>query len=288
MTTTVVWEDKHIEPHRWREAVRDYELSPLQLRAVTSRAHVPQAVGGEQWLLVNVCVPTFVKKRISMQRASLLLNKERIVILHEGALGDMLNEYITLHPKHQASSTGMLALIMDMVTECFAPVLDDVDEAIDDIEDMIMDGTSSNSVDQLFEYKKMLADLRRVILSTMLVIDMLTDGRFSWIDQKHIPYLRDSYDYAWRAHELIDTSRDLLSSVLGTHMTAMSNRMNDVMKRLTLVTTIFMPISFLAGLGGMNFMQFPFGSNVAYNIVISLMVVLPVLMIAYFWRKRWF
>lgn len=288
MQRTEVWEDRRVEAHKWRDAIDEFELSPLQLRAIVSRAHAPQAVDGDKWLLVNICVPSFVRKRIVMQRVSILINNERAVLLHEGVLDEQLDEYIALHPKYQSSPTGVLAMTMDLVTERFAPVLDEFDEVVDDLEDAIMDDTIPDDIDLLFDYKKMLMNLRRTVLSTMLLIDTLTDGRFGRIDEQYYSYLRDSYDYAWRAHELIDSSRDLLSSVLSVHMNATSNRMNDVMKRLTLVTSVFMPISFLASLGGINFMQFPFAQDWAYALLMALMVVLPPLMFLYFWRKKWF
>ena len=81
--------------------------------------------------------------------------------------------------------------------------------------------------------------------------------------------------------------RDLLTSALDMYLSVVSNRMNDVMKRLTLVTTIFMPISFLTGLGGMNFVQLPFRSDAAFAVIMVLIVVLPLLMVWYFVRKKW-
>ena len=106
-------------------------------------------------------------------------------------------------------------------------------------------------------------------------------------EERYELYARDSYDYAWRTHELIDTMRDLLTSALDMYLSVVSNRMNDVMKRLTLVTTIFMPISFLTGLGGMNFSQLPFHDDTAFVIIMVLIVVMPLLMVWYFVWKKW-
>ena len=81
--------------------------------------------------------------------------------------------------------------------------------------------------------------------------------------------------------------RDLLTSALDMYLSVVSNRMNDVMKRLTIVTTIFMPMSFLTGLAGMNFSQLPFHSDVMFWITMALLVVLPILMLVCFIRSKW-
>ena len=121
----------------------------------------------------------------------------------------------------------------------------------------------------------------------MNVLNGLSNGRYALFDKKCAVYVRDSYDYAWRVHELIDTMRDLLTSALDMYLSVVSNRMNDVMKRLTLVATIFMPVSFLTGLGGMNFVQLPFRSDVAFWLMIGLIVLIPLAMVGYFVRHKW-
>ena len=144
-----------------------------------------------------------------------------------------------------------------------------------------------HQLQQLFAYKRQLADLRKVILPLMNMLNSLINGRYEVFDRRCRIYIRDSYDYAWRVHELIDTMRDLLTSALDMYLSVVSNRMNDVMKRLTIVTTIFMPISFVTGLAGMNFSQLPFHSDWMFWMTMTVLIVLPAAMLTYFIRSKW-
>jgi magnesium transporter len=90
-----------------------------------------------------------------------------------------------------------------------------------------------------------------------------------------------------RIYDLIEISRDLLGNALDAYLSSVSNRLNEVMKRLTLLTTIFMPISFLVGFGGMNFKQLPFDNPVAFGILIAMLFIVPISMLIWFWRSKW-
>lgn len=285
-----IWEDYEIETESIMSVAAKYDLHERQLRALDGRRKIPQALEGEDWLVVNFIVPTFQNNSLRADKLSVLVNKEKVVTIHkpDGETMDMIIERIELRPKDAQSPIGILAIVADAVTEQFTPILDAMDENIDKIEDVMIKRPNDKQLQQLFHYKQLLIDLRRIVIPTTAVLDTLSDGRFSMIGQKHRMYLRDSYDYAWRAQGYIDNLRDLLTSALDTYLSVVSNRMNDVMKRLTIVTTIFMPISFLASFGGMNFTHMPFHSKEVYYIILALMVIVPVAMFIYFRRKKWF
>jgi magnesium transporter len=119
-------------------------------------------------------------------------------------------------------------------------------------------------------------------------MDVLADTRYEFIDPRTALYYRDTYDHLVRIYDLIETSRDLLGNALDAYLSTVSNRLNEVMKRLTLITTIFMPISFLVGFGGMNFTQYiPFDNPIAFGILIALLAAMPALMVISFWRSKW-
>ena len=218
---------------------------------------------------------------------TILLSKTEIITLHQGKLDDELIQRITaLRPSSKTPSL-ILATIAQFSIEQFMPLLNHIDDVTDQLEDTMIRTPDNRQLQQLFVYKRQLADLRKVVLPLMNVLNGLSNGRYALFDKRCAVYVRDSYDYAWRVHELIDTMRDLLTSALDMYLSVVSNRMNSVMKRLTLVATVFMPVSFLTGLGGMNFVQLPFRSDVAFWLMIGLIVLIPLAMVGYFVRHKW-
>lgn len=287
MTTAHAWDHHQLTRSEWRSVGESYGLNELQLLELVTHPRQPWVVDGDKWVTVNFILPKLESNKIVRHRFCVLLGKQQSVILHEEPIDDAVAERLRVHTKISNSPTGVLAIVADVVSERFTPILDAVDEGIDRLEDSMVGHASDAQVRELFHFKKLLSDLRRVVLPTMLTLNSLSDGRFLLVDERQRAYLRDSYDYAWRAHELIDTQRDLLSSVLDTYLSVMSNRMNDIMKRLTIVTTIFMPLTFITGFGGMNFRGLPFDSEDILLWMIGAMIVIPVLMVMYFHHKKW-
>ncbi len=288
MSQTTAWQDRYIEKDSWRSVGEELGLNELQLLEIVTHPQQPWVIDGDKWLTLNLVLPELKANKIVRHRLCLLLGKQQAIILHDEPFDEAVAERIRVHTRISNSPTGVLAIVADVVSERFTPILDAVDEGIDRLEDSMIGQAADTQVHELFHFKKILSDLRRIVLPTMLAFNSLSDGRFALIEEQHVAYLRDSYDYAWRAHELIDTQRDLLSSVLDTYLSVMSNRMNDIMKRLTIVATIFMPITFLTGLGGMNFTGMPFDSEAVFHMLLVSMLVIPVVMLIYFYRKKWY
>jgi magnesium transport protein corA len=283
-----LWRDITIDTIEQRRALlSELRLPELQARMVREHRWLPQAIEGEAWLLLTLDIPYVSRHNVKYHTITILLSKTEIITLHQGKLDDELIQRITaLRPSHTTPSL-ILATIAQFSIEQFMPLLNHIDDVTDQLEDTMIRTPDNRQLQQLFVYKRQLADLRKVVLPLMNVLNGLSNGRYALFDKKCAVYVRDSYDYAWRVHELIDTMRDLLTSALDMYLSVVSNRMNDVMKRLTLVATVFMPVSFLTGLGGMNFVQLPFRSDVAFWLMIGLIVLIPLAMVGYFVRHKW-
>ncbi len=282
------WKDIVVPPGAtWGDAVADLRLSELQLHVLGNRRNQPQIVDGEKWLLVQFLLPKLQGSQLTLSKLLLLVGDKQLISLHRGELAPEVVDQIMMRAHHLDSPSGVLACMADAVTDLYGPILTAIDDVVDTTEETIMKSPNEEQLHQLFVYKKLLAKLRRVVISTASVLSALSDGRYKMVDSEFAPYLRDSYDYMWRSHELVDSIRDLLTSALDTYLSMVSNRMNDVMKRLTLVATVFMPISFLAGVGGMNFTQMPFNSDMAFVLLVAATIVVPLGMLAYFRNKHW-
>lgn len=147
----------------------------------------------------------------------------------------------------------LLHSILDTLVDTYFPVLDQLDDLIDQLEDATVQDTSNAVQVRLFRLKRATATLRRVISPQVELTNSLITRTNVLIPTDIEPYFADVRDHMIRVFEMLDSYRDLLSGLLDVYLTTVSNRLNDVMKQLTIIATIFMPITFITGVFGMNF-----------------------------------
>lgn len=146
--------------------------------------------------------------------------------------------------------------VLDALADSFFPVLARMDDEIDALEDRMLERPTRDERQRLFELKRELVTLRRIVTpqrDTMASASDFFDDLPGFQGDVTHDYFRDVYDHLIRISDLIDSYRDLLSGALDIYLTTQSNRLNEVMKRLTLVATVFLPLSFLVGFFGQNF-----------------------------------
>ncbi|MBN1631739.1 MAG: hypothetical protein JW990_18445 [Thermoleophilia bacterium] len=175
--------------------------------------------------------------------------------------------------------------ICEWLVETLQPALEDLDGRIDGLEDQVVLETGTVPMQRLFGLKRDLVDLRRRVAPLRDVMQRLGSHGVSFVDPEAEVYFRDVHDDILRIIELLDTYRDILSSALDLHLSSVSNRMNGVMKQLTVVATMFMPLSFVVGLFGTNFTRMPFDSLIWFILMFVLMFVSVVVFLVYTWRR---
>ena len=149
----------------------------------------------------------------------------------------------------------LLYRVIDTLVDGYFPVLSNLDDRIDDLEDEILQCPTEDQLGQLFDMKRSLIALRKVVTPQRdMFASMLGSGdTLPGMTPDAERYFRDLYDHLIRISDLVDSYRDLLSGALDTHLSTVSNRLNVVMKQLTIIATIFLPLSFLTGFFGQNF-----------------------------------
>jgi len=163
--------------------------------------------------------------------------------------------------QHRVSSTNaspqivIVYLIMNALVDGFFPVLNDFDEKIDALEDDILKAPTEEQLGVLFDMKRTLMNMRKVISPQRDMMASINSGvaDIPGMTDEAAHYFRDLYDHLIRLADLVDSYRDLLSSVMDTHLSTVSNRLNVVMKQLAIIATVFLPLSFLTGFFGQNF-----------------------------------
>src|SRR3972149_3959817 len=161
------------------------------------------------------------------------------------------------------------------------PVVEALDDEIDLVEDQIFNNPNPHVLENIFTLKRAALHLRRIIGPQREVLNKLARDDYPAIDARAKVYFRDVYDHLVRLHDVTESLRDLVSGALDTYLSVVNNRMNDIMKTLTVITTLFMPISFLVGFFGMNFFQ-PIAPSLAkwtgflpYILSMGIMILLP-------------
>lgn len=179
-------------------------------------------------------------------------------------------------------------LLGDSIADSFFPLLDTIGEDIDRLEDAILLSPGKEDLNKVFILKQDMVFLRKIVSPLREVFNNLSRKDSNLISEKNILYFRDVHSLLLMAYEMIDSYRDMVGNALEVYLSTISNRMSEVMKRLTIIATIFMPLSFMTGFFGMNFTLIPFGSPWLLLGALLLIAILPVGMLLWFYRRKWF
>jgi len=152
----------------------------------------------------------------------------------------------------------LVSLILDTVVDLYFPAIDYFDDRIDELEDKVFDDPSPEILQSVFAIKRELIDLRRVLVNTRDAALHLQRDPDTIIDAERQPYIRDTYDHVTRLLDSVETQRDLLNNTLDIYLSSVSNRTNEVMKVLTVLGTIAIPVLAISGIYGMNLKGLPF------------------------------
>jgi len=181
----------------------------------------------------------------------------------------------------------LLHLLSDAVVDQFFPFLDRLEEEIDELEDRVLTSPSRAVLSRLFVLKRTLIHLRKSISPLREVFNSLSRRDYAFIDPKNALYFRDVYDHLIRTSEIIDASRDLVATTVEAYLSVTSNRLNDVVRQLTLIATIFLPLSFITGFFGMNFEHIPWKDPWLFLLALLAILAVPLLMFRWFARRGW-
>lgn len=179
--------------------------------------------------------------------------------------------------------------ILDTIVDEYMPLIDRMETEVEWLEDSAMEKPTPETLQRLLAIKHSILSLRRVIAPQREVMNRLSRDGFAQIKTQSLIYYRDIYDHLVRIQDLADTIRDIVSGTLDIYLNATNLRLNEIMKALTIVSTIFLPLSFITGAFGMNFVHIPgTQSEAGFLIACLAMVVLGLSMLFYFRKRRWF
>ncbi len=184
----------------------------------------------------------------------------------------------------------LLHQILDQIVDLYIPVVDDFDNAINNIEDRIfrMKRTDNTILEEIMDLRRSVNRLIRIGSKQLNVLYRLAHGEFPLINQNILPFYRDVYDHLQRVSDLAENYRDLVGSLLDIHFSIIANNTNDIIKFLTIFSAIILPLSLIAGIYGMNFENMPeLKTRYGYFLTLVSMAIVVAGLLIYFWRKGW-
>lgn len=265
--------------------VRTYNFHPLAIEDCRHFNQRAKAESYSDYLFLSLTTPARNGEELQAQEMEAFLGADYLITVHREPLPAI--DGARTHNAPNKRPDFLLYLIIDQMVDVYFPLLDAMEDEIDELEDEILENATQATMHRIFLLKQQLVFLRKISAPMRDVMNALAGTRYGLIDAQTALYFRDLYDHLTRIYDLVETSRDLLGNALDAYLSIISNRMNEVMKRLTLFTAVFMPISFLVGFAGINFQQMPFDNVVVFTLLLGLLVILPIVMLIWFWRSKW-
>jgi magnesium transporter len=275
-----------------------FEFHPLAVDDALQETHVPKVDDWEQYLYIAMHAISFTSGEEDIEGIELdiFLGENYIVTHHDLPIHalDRVWDASTRDTRHfKRGADHILYKLTDELIVDYMQVVETLDEEIELVENEVIGRPSPEVVQRIFTLKRATLHLRRVLSPLREVLNKLARDDYAVIDAKDRIYFRDVYDHLVRLHDISESLRDLVGGVLDTYLSVINNRMNEIMKTLTIITTLFMPISFVTGFFGMNFFQ-PISKNlIAWTnnpfFILMLLIVIgtPLGMFVWMRRRKW-
>lgn len=296
----VLWVDFISElPEICQPILEEFGFHSLAIDDALQETHVPRLDdwGGYLYIVFNYMSmePNGETWETEIDELDIFLGKNYIVTHHDHRIVAVDEAWIVCARDERNVQEGadhILYRIADNLMADYMPFVETIDDAIDQIEDQVFDRPSPHTLEKLLAIKRVLVTMRRVIIPQREVLNKLARDDYPVIDQKDRVFFRDIYDHLVRLHDLNESLRDLVGSVLDTYLSVINNRMNEVMKTLTIITTIFMPLTFVTGFFGMNFFEPPgnlreWTASPFFYVTLVAILILPVIMYIWMRRRTW-
>lgn len=272
-----------------------FSLHPLVLEDVLNTEQRPKLDDFDAYLFLSLKMvyPDADYQTIHYEQISLIVGPSYVISLQEVEkdVFDPVRERIR-HAKGRIRKKGsdyLAYALIDLVVDHYFKILEELGEKIEALQDAVIENPEPGSLAVIQSLKRELLFLRKSIWPLREIVSSLTRGESDLIHEDTVIYLRDVYDHTIQIIDTIEIFRDMLSGTLDIYLSNMSNRMNEVMKVLTIMATIFIPMTFIAGIYGMNFKYMPeLEWTWSYPILWLVLVSMFLIMILWFKRKKWF
>ncbi|MBD3290171.1 magnesium/cobalt transporter CorA [candidate division KSB1 bacterium] len=271
-----------------------FEIHPLVLEDILNTGHRPKMEDNEDYIYIVLKMLYYQpdNNNLEVEQISIILGENYVITFQERE-GDVFN------PVRERIRTGKIRTLkrksdylayalVDAVVDNYFLILERMGESIEDLEEELLQDPGQRTLKQIYSLKNKMLLIRKSIWPLREAISALERGDSPLIRESTHIYLNDVYDHTIQVIDTMETYRDMVSGMLDTYLSIVSNRMNEIMKVLTIIATIFIPLTFIAGIYGMNFQYMPeLKSHYGYFAVWTVMIAIAVVMVLFFKRKKW-
>ncbi|TKD71840.1 magnesium/cobalt transporter CorA [Pseudalkalibacillus hwajinpoensis] len=270
-------------------------LHPLTTEDILNTEHRPKIDFFEDHLLAIVKMLDLApdSTELDIEQVGFILTENTVITFQEKH-GDLFDP-VRLQLKEskgrirKAGADFLFYSLMDVIFDQYLIIMDEMDDRIAELEGMIMENPDNHSLQDINEYKNTILQLKKTVWPVREVVNKLINRKVSYIKEDISFYLQDIHDHIVQANDMVETSRGQLYGLLDVYYSSLSMKMNEIMKVLTIVSTIFIPLTFIAGIYGMNFTNMPeLDWKWSYPTVWIVMIIITGMMLVYFKRKNWF
>lgn len=273
---------------------KHFGIHPLVQEDILNTRQRPKVDAYEDYLHICIKMITFDAEsgHLAPEQISLIIGNHHLITFQE-MIGDSfepVRERLRRGaPRIREGGTSYLAYaLMDAVVDHYFVALDQIGGEIADLEEALLAAPTTDTLETLHRLKREMLYYRKLVWPVRELLGRLVREDHALISDKTIVYLNDVYDHTIQVIDTIESYRDMLSGMMDLYLSTVSNRMNEVMKVLTLIATIFIPLTFLAGIYGMNFkvmpeLEWPW----AYFALWGLMIAIAAVLLMLFKRKHW-
>jgi magnesium transporter len=271
-----------------------FGFHPLAVEDCISKdIHTPKIDDFEDYLFITVHGINYhiESEVVETTELALFVGKDYVVTCHDVPMRSVSSMLDRIRKDGRLMRKGADYLahdLIDALVDNIMPTIEDMDEKNDQLQAEALREPKRETLMSIMQLKRSILALTRVMLPQREIVNRLSRGEYALISEGARIYYRNIYDHLVRIEMLTLSLRDMTESVLSTYLSSVSNRMNEVMKVLTLIATIFIPLTFIAGIYGMNFTNMPeLEWKYGYFIILIVMAVIGISLAVYFRRKRW-
>lgn len=272
-----------------------FRFHPLAVEDTTKQAQRPKLEEYEGYFFMTLHAmrpPGREHQPVALQEIDLFFAPRYVVTVHPHAvpaLDEARTRLAHAAPAQRSHTDFILYSIVDSAVDSYFPVIDRIDQSLDRVEDQVFRHPSRQALDHLFSLRRSLLHMRRVAAPLRDMFNTLTRRDLPLVRPETLVYYRDVYDHLLRITDMIDTHRDLLTGAVEIYLSAISNRLNEVMKVLTVITAVFAPLAVITGIYGMNFERPapPFAWRYGFPAIILVMTAVVAGMLVLFRRRGW-
>jgi magnesium transporter len=282
------------EVEKIAEIGKQFNLHPLVLEDILNPNQRPkfEDYGNFIFIILQKLLWNETHEIFESEQISLILGENYVISFSElesDTFNPILERIRRARGRIRAMKADYLAYaLIDVIIDNYFVILELIGESVDELEEIVVRNPEPEVMQSIYRLKRNSIDLRKSIWPLREVINKFQREHSNLISDELQVYLKDIFDHIYRISDQLENYRDIIFGMLDMYLSSVSNKMNDIMKVLTIISTVFIPLSFLAGFYGMNFLYMPeFSNPAAYPVLIVIMIIIAATMLVFFKKKKW-